>query len=108
MGDQAVDEVAGGEGFAAAHGHVDQGARIVAGERLFQVYDDAVLVVPESLAGRGWHDAQAAAEGGSGRFQIGFEPGGQSFGTVEAEDGAAAGVGFEEVGEARLDSGGLI
>jgi hypothetical protein len=27
---------------------------------------------------------------------------------VEGEDGAAAGVGFEEVGEARLDSGGLV
>jgi hypothetical protein len=27
---------------------------------------------------------------------------------VEGEDGAAASVGFEEVGEARLDSGGLV
>ena len=41
--------VAGGEGLAAAHGHLDEGAGIVAGERLFQIGDDAVLVGPKAV-----------------------------------------------------------
>lgn len=108
VGDQAIDEIAGSAGFSAAHGHVDEGARMVAGERLFQVGDDAVLVVPKAPARQRRHDAQAAAERGAGRPKIGFEPGGQGFGTAEAEDGPAAGVGFEEVGEAGLDARGLV
>ena len=108
VGDETPGEIAGGEGLSAAHGHVDEGARVIASERLFQVGDDAVLVAPKALAGQGGHDAQAAAQGGAGRFEVGFEPGGEGFGAVEGEDGAAAGVGFEEVGEARLDSGGLV
>src|ERR1035438_3186956 len=52
--------------------------------------------------------AVRVGEAGAGRFEIGFEPGGEGFGTVKAEDGAAAGVGFEEVGEARLDAGRLV
>ena len=108
VGDETPGEVAGGEGFSAAHGHVDQGAGVIASERLFEIGDDAVLVVPEARAGQRRHDAQAATQGGAGRFEVGFEPGGEGFGAVKGEDGAAAGVGFEEVGEARLDSGGLV
>jgi hypothetical protein len=108
VGDQTPGEVAGGEGFSAAHGHVDQGTRIIASERLFQVDDDAVLVVPKAFAGQGRHNAQAASQGVAGRFEVGFKPGGERFGAVEGEDGAAASVGFEKVREARLDSGGLV
>jgi hypothetical protein len=102
------DEVAGGEGFSAAHGHVDQGARTVAGERLFEVGDDAVLMVPEAFARQRRHDAQAASQAGAGRFEIGFEPRGERFGTMEAEDRAAARFRFEEICESRLDARGLI
>ena len=81
---------------------------MVAGKGLIEVGDNAVLVIPEPFAGDGRHQAEAVAEAGAGRFEIGFEPGGEGFGTVKAEDGAAAGVGFEEVGEARLDAGGFV
>ena len=45
---------------------------------------------------------------GAGRSEVGVEPLRKGLGTVEAEDGAAAGVGFEEVGEAGFDAGGLV
>ena len=50
--DQAVDEADGGEGLAAAGGHLDQGARACsAARRLLQVADGGDLRGPE-LAGR--------------------------------------------------------
>ena len=107
-GDQAVDEVAGGEGLSAAHGHVDEGAGVVAGEGLFEVRNDAVLMIPKALARDGRHDAQPVAQATARRLEIGFEPTGERFGAVETEDGTAARVGFQEVGEARLDASGLI
>ena len=39
---------------------------------------------------------------------FGVDPLGEGFGFVEGEDGAAAGVGFEEVGEAGFDAGGFV
>ncbi len=45
--DQAVDEADGGEGLAAAGGHLDQRARLVGGEALFQVADGGDLRGPE-------------------------------------------------------------
>src|ERR1019366_4030226 len=85
VGDQAVDQVAGGEGLSAAHGHVDEGAGVVAGEGLFKVRDDAVLVIPKSLARDGRHDAQPVAQATARRLEIGFEPTGERFGAVETE-----------------------
>ena len=45
--DEAVDEVDGGVGFAAAGGHLDQGAAFVGGEGFFEVADGFDLRGPE-------------------------------------------------------------
>jgi hypothetical protein len=45
--DQPVDEADGGEGLAAAGGHLDQRARLVGGQTLFQVSDGGDLRRPE-------------------------------------------------------------
>lgn len=39
---------------------------------------------------------------------IGGDPFGQGFGLVEGEDGAPAGLGLEQVGEAGFDAGGFV
>ena len=45
--DQPVDEVDGGEGLAAAGGHLDQARGVVGGERLLEVADGFDLRGPE-------------------------------------------------------------
>ncbi len=46
--DEPVDEVDGGEGLAAAGGHLDQGARTVLGQRLFEIRNGGDLRGPEA------------------------------------------------------------
>ena len=45
--DQTVDEIDGGEGLAAAGGHLDQGAGTIESERSFQVVDGLHLGGPQ-------------------------------------------------------------
>jgi hypothetical protein len=48
--DKAVDEVDGGEGLAAAGGHLDQGARTILSQRLFEIVDGDDLRGPETFS----------------------------------------------------------
>ncbi len=47
--DEPVDEVDGGEGLARAGGHLDEGARTVFGQRLFEIPDGGDLRGPEAF-----------------------------------------------------------
>ena len=51
--DEPVDEVDGGEGLAAAGGHLDQGARTILSQRLFEIVDGGDLRGPEAGVLRG-------------------------------------------------------
>ena len=64
--DQAVDEGNGGEGLARAGGHLDQGARAVFLQRLFEVVDRGDLRGPEAFFLERRHGLQAGEEGGGG------------------------------------------
>ncbi len=61
--DQPVDEVDGGEGLAAAGGHLDQGAGTVAAQRVFEVVDRLDLRRPQALRYQLRHLLQAGEEG---------------------------------------------
>jgi hypothetical protein len=62
--DQAVNERDRGEGFARAGGHLDQGARAVFLQGLFQVVDGRDLGGPEAFFLERRHVLQAGEEGG--------------------------------------------
>jgi hypothetical protein len=78
--DQPIAEVAGGEGLAAAGRHLDQGARVVRGERALEVFDRLDLAAPQALRDEGRHLLQAATPRGTL-----CEPLGERFGLVEGE-----------------------
>ena len=61
---EPVDEVDGGEGLAAASGHLDQGARTVLGQRLFEIRNGGDLRGPEAGGDQRWQRPQTSAEGG--------------------------------------------
>lgn len=92
---EAVNEVTGCKRFAAACGHLDQGARAIFGEGFFEVEDGAGLCRPEAAVIKWRHDAELAANGTAGRFPVGLDPFRESLGLVEGEDGTAASVRFE-------------
>jgi hypothetical protein len=87
---------------------VNQGARVVARKRLLEIGDDAILMVPKSIAGERRQDTQAIANAGARGLEVGFEPRGERFRPMKAENRPAAGVGLQKIGEAGLDAGGLI
>jgi hypothetical protein len=70
--DQAVDEIHRREGLAGAGGHLDQGARAVVRQRLFEAGDGALLDGSEVASGQRRDGAQGAAE--LGRALAGPEP----------------------------------
>ena len=121
--DQPVDEADGGEGLAAACGHLDQGAGLVAGERPLQATDGDDLGGPEleavALRNQRRHVADLGEEGGGRDGNRGgvaawlgggqqLEPGGQSLRTVEGEYGACPGLRVQDVGEVGLHASGLV
>ena len=85
--DEAVNEVDGGEGLAAAGGHLDEGAAFVGGEGFFEVADGFDLRGPEISRGhliRSQKIREARVE-----LVLGFELFEQCLGSVEGEDVAA-------------------
>lgn len=63
---------------------------------------------PEALLVERRHHPELAADSGTRGARVGVNPVGEGFRFVEGEDGAAAGVGFEEIGEAGFDAGALV
>src|SRR5206468_8790164 len=99
--DEAVNEVDGRVGLAAAGGHLDEGAAFVGGEGALDVADSFDLRGPEVTLRhliRSRKIGEAGVEVGV-RFEV-FEEG---FGFVESEDVAALGRRIELIGELRLD-----
>ena len=64
---ESIDEVDGGEGLAAAGGHLDEGAWTILSQRLFEIVDGGDLCGPEAGGTQGWQRSQASAES-RGRF----------------------------------------
>ena len=106
MLNQAVDEVDGGEGFAAAGRHLDQGARPVGGEGGLQMGDGFNLGFPKVLGKQGEalrHLAQSGAErAGLGR------PLREGLGTMEGEDAPRTGLGVAVIAEEGFYPGAFI
>ncbi len=71
--DQAVDEGNRGEGLARAGGHLDQGARAVFPQGVFEVVDGRDLRGPEAFLDQLWH----VAAGGRGRCGANARSGGE-------------------------------
>ena len=72
--DEAVDEVDGGEGLAAAGGHLDQGAGTVLSQRLFEIVDGGDLGGPEAGGTQGgmcWRRSQRALNACVPSLQLG-------------------------------------
>jgi hypothetical protein len=88
--DEAVDEADGGEGLAAAGGHLHQGAGAIVPEGLLQVGDGPDLGGPQTRLDEGRHEAQAG-EKGVGRGKGGWEVGG--LGGLRVAAGRVSGVG---------------
>ena len=62
--DEPVDEVDGGEGLTAAGGHLDEGARTILSQRLFEIRNGGDLRGPEAGGDQRWQRPQTSAEGG--------------------------------------------
>jgi hypothetical protein len=91
------------KGLAAAGGHLDQGARAVGGQGLFEVGNGFDLGRLQALGNQWGQMAQAAAQ------RVGLAgPPGQRLGPVEGEGAPAARVGVEAVGEIGFDPGALV
>src|SRR5207249_107452 len=85
--DEAVNEVDGGIGLAAAGGHLDEGAAFVGGEGFLEVVDCFDLGRPEITLG---HLIRSRKIGESGvKLRLGLDPLEQSLGFVKREDVAA-------------------
>jgi hypothetical protein len=110
--DEAIDALDGHVGFAAAHRHLDKGARAILGERAFEVGDGLDLAIAQ-VVGRQWRQAEQAGAQGiillvGNAFGSLLKPFGQRFGLVKGEDGTAARFGIEVAGEASFDAGGFV
>ena len=75
--DEAVDEVDGGEGLAAAGGHLDESTGAILSQRLFKVGDGDDLGRPEAGGDERWHLLEARSQGGIGKSRA-FEGNGFS------------------------------
>ena len=80
--EQAIDRGDGGEGFAGAGGHMNQGAGLVQGQRLFQAGDGTYLAVTQVAHQERRHLLCQAAAQGVGLSQ----PGRQLFRLEEMEN----------------------
>src|SRR5581483_10669804 len=104
--DEAVNEVDGGVGLAAAGGHLDEGAAFVGGEGFLEVADGFDLRGPE-IARRHLISSQKICESCvevDVRFEV-FEKG---FRSVKGKDVAALRGGIELVGKLRFHAGGFV
>src|SRR5206468_2761661 len=84
--DEAVNEVDGRVGLAAAGGHLDEGAAFVGGEGTLEVADGFDLRGPE-IGRRHLICSQKVCEAGV-KLRLGLDPLEQSLGSVKGEDGA--------------------
>ena len=101
--DEAVDKGHGGEGLAAARGHLDEGPGTVLGEGVLQVLDGLHLRVPQPLCHQRRHLPAAAPSGSPAPC-----PFGQGLGLVEGEHAAAAWLGVALVPEKGLNARALV
>ena len=60
--DEAIDEIAGGERLSAARGHLDESARTIVSERLFEQNDGTLLGGPEVATIERRHQAELATD----------------------------------------------
>ena len=84
--DEAIGERAGGEGLPRARGHVDERARAVFGERLFQSDVRFDLALPHASRNQRVRDGHRLQPGAEGVWLGG--PIGECLGTMECEDTA--------------------
>ena len=84
--DEAIGERAGGEGLPRARGHVDERARAVFGERLFQSDVRLDLALPHASRNQRVRDGHRLQPGAEGVWLGG--PIGECLGTMECEDTA--------------------
>ena len=82
--DEAVNEVDGGVGLAAAGGHLDEGAAFVGGERFLQIADGFDLRGPQ-IGRRHLISGEKIREAGV-ELRLGLDPLEQSLGFVKGED----------------------
>ena len=104
--DEAIGERAGGERLPRAGGHVDERARAILGERLFQADVCLDLAFPHASRNqrvRDGHRLQPGAEG----VRLGG-PLGERLGAMEGEHAAGARCGIAFVAEERFDAGGFV
>src|SRR6516225_8288581 len=104
--DEAVNEIDGGVGLAAAGGHLDKGAALVGSEGFFQVTNCFDLSGPQ-VRGRHLIRSQKTSET-SVELVLGFQPFEQRFRLMERENIAALRVGIQPVGELRLNTGAFV
>lgn len=117
--DQPVEEIDRRVSLAGPCGHLDERARAVVPERLFQVVDGLDLGGPQALLVERRHVLQAGEKGIALVEVLGhrplalpilpaLQPLGQQLGPVEGEDRTRARLRVEAVGEARLHAGRLV
>jgi hypothetical protein len=92
--DQPIAEVAGSEGLTAAGRHLNERARVVRGERPFEVFDRLDLAVAQVLGDERRHLLQAAAQRGGLGERVG-----ERFGLVEGEDQPRPWLGVAQIAE---------
>ena len=101
--DEAISERAGGERLARAGGHVDESARLVSGEGLFQAGDSFDLAIAHAIRSermREGHLREAITQ----RVRFG-SPLGERLRTMEGEDAAGARRRVALIAEEGLDAG---
>ncbi len=122
--DQAVDKGNRRVGLAAAGGHLNEGARLVGGERGFEIADRAHLRRPQAGFDERREVAHASQESRWGEFRDGrgcgaarrqrgcrrnqVQPVAQRIGPMKRKGRACARLGVETVGEMGFDAGGLV
>jgi len=93
----------GHPGLARAGGHLDEGARMLAGEGLFEAVNGFNLAVAQAAGVEGRECLEAGAQG----FWF-FDKGAQSFRAVDAENETGAGPRIEHVSEPGVVAIGFV
>lgn len=101
--DEPVRRVDGGEGFAGTGRHLNQGTRMIASQRGFEVMDRGGLDLPELAVHERRKGTQAPSE-----LRVLIDPFKKRLRPMEREHFAASGVWIESIRESGFDAGALI